>query len=140
MAKNVGTLIREARTAAGLSQAELAKRAGNLTSTDISKAERGEKSLTQAQLKQIAKATGVAQTALLNAPKGGVSSAGSSATSGPATPSIGTSFSAIRTSPIPRGKSGSPAATSVSARRRPFRRARASYGRPRHASTVRSTR
>ncbi len=80
MAKNVGTLIREARTAAGLSQAELAKRAGNLTSTDISKAERGEKSLTQAQLKQIAKATGVAQTTLLNAPKGGVSSAGSSAT------------------------------------------------------------
>ena len=79
MAKNVGTLIREARTAAGLSQAELAKRAGNLTSTDISKAERGEKSLTQAQLKQIAKATGVAQTALLNAPKGGVSSTGSSA-------------------------------------------------------------
>ena len=79
MAKNVGTLIREARTAAGLSQAELAKRAGNLTSTDISKAERGEKSLTQAQLKQIAKATGVAQTTLLNAPKGGVSSAGSSA-------------------------------------------------------------
>lgn len=81
MAKNVGTLIREARTAAGLSQAALAKQVGNLTSADLSKAERGEKSLTAAQLKQLAKILGIAQTTLLNAPEGGVSSGSSSSSS-----------------------------------------------------------
>ncbi len=69
-AKKVGELIREARTAAGLTQAELAKKVDGVTATDISKAERGEKDLTQAALKQIAKATGVTQASLLNAPKG----------------------------------------------------------------------
>lgn len=68
-AKKVGDLIREARTAAGLTQASLAKAAG-VTASDISKAERGEKELTQAALKAIAKATGVTQASLLNAPKG----------------------------------------------------------------------
>ena len=68
-AKKVGDLIREARTAAGLTQAGLAKAAG-VTASDISKAERGEKELTQAALKAIAKATGVTQASLLNAPKG----------------------------------------------------------------------
>ena len=69
-AKKVGELIREARTAAGLTQAELAKKVDGVTASDISKAERGEKDLTQAALKQIAKATGVTQASLLNAPKG----------------------------------------------------------------------
>ena len=73
-AKKVGTLIREARTAAGMTQAQLAKKVTGLTATDISRAERGEKDLTQAQLKAIAKATGVTQSSLLNAPKGGSSS------------------------------------------------------------------
>ena len=68
-AKKVGDLIKEARTAAGLTQAALAKAAG-VTASDISKAERGEKELTQAALKAIAKATGVTQASLLNAPKG----------------------------------------------------------------------
>ena len=42
---------------------------------DIGKAERGEKELTQAQIKAIAKATCVTQKSLLEAPKGGVGAA-----------------------------------------------------------------
>ena len=88
-AKKVGDLIREARTEAGLTQAQLAKKVDGVTASDISKAERGEKELTQAQLKQIAKATGVTQSSLLNAPKGasgksGKSTAGKTAGSGKA--------------------------------------------------------
>ena len=77
-AKKVGDLIREARTGAGLTQAELAKKVDGVTASDISKAERGEKELTQAALKQIAKATGVTQSSLLNAPKGASGKTGSS--------------------------------------------------------------
>ena len=68
--KTVGTLIKEARTAAGLSQAKLAEQVDGVTSSDIGKAERDEKELTQAALKQIAKATGVTQKSLLEAPSG----------------------------------------------------------------------
>ena len=74
MAKKVGILIKEARTAAGMTQEQLAKKVDGVSASDISKAERGEKELTQAALKQIAKATGVTQTSLLNAPKGGTAS------------------------------------------------------------------
>ena len=80
-AKKVGDLIKEARTGAGLTQAELAKKVEGVSASDISKAERGEKELTQAALKQIAKATGVTQASLLNAPKG-ASAAKSSSKSG----------------------------------------------------------
>ncbi len=86
MAKKVGTLIKEARTAAGLTQAELAKKVDGVTASDISKAERGEKELSQAALKQIAKATGVTQSSLLNAAKKGAST--SSSTSSSATSSM----------------------------------------------------
>lgn len=68
-AKNVAVLIREARTGAGLTQEALAKKITGLSASDISKAERGELSLTQEQLKAIAKATGVTQKSLLEAPK-----------------------------------------------------------------------
>ena len=71
MANKVGALIREARTVAGLTQEQLAKKVDGVTASDISKAERGEKELTQAQLKLIAKATGVTQASLLNAAKSG---------------------------------------------------------------------
>lgn len=71
MANKVGALIREARTAAGLTQEQLAKKVDGVTASDISKAERGEKELTQTQLKLIAKATGVTQASLLNAAKSG---------------------------------------------------------------------
>ena len=68
--KKVGVLIREARTAAGLTQEKLAKAAGEgLSAADISKCERGEADLTTAQLKKIAVACGVTQTSLVNAPK-----------------------------------------------------------------------
>lgn len=73
-AKNVGTLIKEARTKAGLSQDALAKQIDGVTAADISKAERGEKELSAAALKAIAKATGVTQKSLLEAPKGGTGS------------------------------------------------------------------
>ena len=68
MANKVGKLIKEARTAAGLTQEQLAKKAKNdLSSSDISKAENGEKKLTDEQLKAIAKITGVTQKSLLEA-------------------------------------------------------------------------
>ena len=68
--KKVGTLIKEARTGAGLTQEQLARKISGLSASDISAAERHQKNLTQEQLKQIAKITGVTQASLLNAPKG----------------------------------------------------------------------
>ena len=70
MGKKVGTLIKQARTDAGLTQEQLARKVRGLSASDISRAERGEKDLTQEQLKQIAKATGVTQKSLLDAAKG----------------------------------------------------------------------
>lgn len=67
MANKIGPKIKEARTAAGLSQTALAEYVDGVSGSDIGKAERGEKELTQAQLKQIAKATGVTQKSLLEA-------------------------------------------------------------------------
>ena len=72
--KKVGELIKEARTKAGLSQEKLASMIEGLSAGEVSKAERGEKDLTQAELKAIAKATGVTQKSLLEA-AGYVSSA-----------------------------------------------------------------
>ena len=73
-AKKVGKLIKEARTGAGLTQEQLARKVKNCSASDIGRAERGEKELTQDQLKQIAKATGVTQKSLLDAAKGTSSS------------------------------------------------------------------
>ena len=69
-AKKVGALIKEARTNADLTQEQLARKISGLSAADISMAERGKKDLTQAQLKEIAKITGVTQASLLNAAKG----------------------------------------------------------------------
>lgn len=77
--KKVGTLIREARTEAGLTQEQLARKIAGLSASDISEAERGLKNLTQEQLKKIAKATGVTQASLLNAPKNTTASSSSTA-------------------------------------------------------------
>ena len=83
MAKKVGELIKEARTGAKLTQAQLAEQVTGVTAADIGKAERGEKALTQAALKQIAKATGVTQASLLNAAAGkAAASAGKTASTG----------------------------------------------------------
>ena len=76
MGKKVGTLIKKARTEAGLTQEQLARKVKGCSASDISRAERGEKDLTQEQLKQIAKATGVTQKSLLEAAKGSSTSAG----------------------------------------------------------------
>jgi len=72
--KKVGTLIKEARTGADMTQEQLARKISGLSASEISLAERGQKELTQAQLKQIAKITGVTQASLLNAAKGTTSS------------------------------------------------------------------
>ena len=69
-AKRVGTLIKNARLDAGLTQEQLARKVRNCSANDISRAERGEKELTADQLKQIAKATGGTQKSLLDAAKG----------------------------------------------------------------------
>lgn len=74
-AKKVGTVLKEARAEAGLTQEQLAKKIDGVSASDISKTERGEKDLTQAQLKQAAKALGITQASLLNAPKNISSSA-----------------------------------------------------------------
>lgn len=68
--KKLGNLIKEARTEAGLTQEQLARRIAGVSASDISQAERGLKDLTQEQLKQIARITGVTQASLLEAGKG----------------------------------------------------------------------
>ena len=68
MADTVGKLIKEARTKEGLTQEQLAKKmGGGMTAAQISRAERGEETLTQAQLKTVAKITGITQASLLSA-------------------------------------------------------------------------
>jgi len=52
-----------------MTQEQLARRISQLSACDISLAERGEKELTQAQLKKIATITGVTQASLINAAK-----------------------------------------------------------------------
>lgn len=69
MGKKVGRLIKAARTGADMTQEQLARRISGLSASDISLVERGEKELTQAQLKKIATLTGVTQASLINAAK-----------------------------------------------------------------------
>ena len=61
-AKKVGTLIKEARTNAGLTQEQLARRISGLSASDISMAERGKKELTQASLLNAAKGSTAKKT------------------------------------------------------------------------------
>lgn len=81
MANKIGPLIKAARTDAGLTQEQLAKKVGGITAADISKAERGEKELTQSTLRQIAKVTGVTQSSLIDAAKASTYKSSSSASS-----------------------------------------------------------
>ena len=69
MANTVGPLIKEARSKAKLSQETLASQIDGLSASDLGKAERGEKELSQSVLRQIAKLTGVTQSSLVNAAK-----------------------------------------------------------------------
>ena len=79
--KKLGNLIKEARTEAGLTQEQLARKIAGLSASEISAAERGVGDLTQDQLKKIAKATGVTQASLLTAAKGSSKSTSTAATS-----------------------------------------------------------
>ncbi len=74
MSKKLGDLIKEARTAKGLTQAALAEKVDGVTASDVSKIERGEKEPEQAVLKNMAKALGVTQKSLLEAVSGKASS------------------------------------------------------------------
>jgi len=67
MGKKVGNLIKKARTDAGMTQEQLARKVKGVSAQDISNAERGNIDLTTQNLKDIAKATGVTQASLLNA-------------------------------------------------------------------------
>ena len=78
--KKVGTLIREARTAKKYSQEQLASEIEGLSGSDIGKAERGEKDLSQTHLRAIAKVLGITQKSLLEAPKGGSAATAASKT------------------------------------------------------------
>lgn len=69
MGQITGALIKEARTGAKLTQTQLAEQLDGVSANDISKAERGDKELSQSVLKQIAKITGVTQSSLVNAAK-----------------------------------------------------------------------
>ena len=86
MGKKVGKLIKAARTGADMTQEQLARKISGLSASDISLAERGEKDLTQAQLKKIATITGVTQASLINAAKEEGASAKKSTTTKAKTP------------------------------------------------------
>ena len=96
----VGPLIKEARTKAKLTQEQLASKIDGLTASDVGKAERGEKILTQDILKQIAKATGVTQKSLLDAAResGGTASAASTSAASSAGKTSGKTSAAGKTS------------------------------------------
>ena len=115
--KTVGTLIKEARTAAGLTQEQLARKIKGVSADDISLAERGKKDFTQAVLKEIAKATGVTQKSLLDAAKAGSSAktgASSKTGSSAKTSASSKTGSSAKTGASP--KTGSSAKTSASSK------------------------
>ena len=95
-AKKLGQLIKAARTEAGLTQEQLARKVKNCSASDVSKAERGEKVLTNDQLKQIAKATGVTQKSLLDAAKGATASGTSSSSSSSTKPKTGANTTSMK--------------------------------------------
>ena len=93
MSKKLGNMIREARTAKGLTQAALAEQAG-ITSSEVGKIERGEKEPAQDVIRLMAKALGVTRKSLLEAAAGSGSASGKKpSSSGKASSSGKTSFS-----------------------------------------------
>ena len=75
MGKKLGNLIRAARTDAGFTQEQLARKVSGATQADIGHFERGEAEPTAQVVKDIAKACGVTQKSLLDAmPKSSSSS------------------------------------------------------------------
>ncbi|MCQ2529864.1 MAG: helix-turn-helix domain-containing protein [Lachnospiraceae bacterium] len=98
MANKVGKLIKQARTDAGLTQEQLARKVKGADTSDISKAERGQLKLTNDQLKQIAKATGVTQKSLIEAAASSTYSSSSSGSSKPSSSSSSSTSSSSKTS------------------------------------------
>ena len=115
--KTVGTLIKEARTAAGLTQEQLARKIKGVSADDISLAERGKKDFTQAVLKEIAKATGVTQKSLLDAAKAGSSAkTGASSKTGSSAKTGASSKTGSSAKTGASSKTGSGAKTSASSK------------------------
>ena len=112
MSKKLGTLIRDGRTAAGLTQEQLAKKVKGLTASALGRAERGEAEPTEEQVREIAKELGLTQKSLVEAMS---KKAGSSAKSGSAKTSsakkTGTSSKAASTK-----KTGTSSKTASSAK------------------------
>lgn len=67
MGVRLGKLIKQARTDAGYTQEQLARKIRGVSATDISAYERGVSEPTQDTVKDIARATGVTQKSLLDA-------------------------------------------------------------------------
>ena len=67
MGKKLGALIKSARTGAGYTPVQLARKITGVSASDISAFERGVAEPTQQMVKDIAKATGVTQKSLLDA-------------------------------------------------------------------------
>lgn len=66
MTKKLGAAIKKARTDAGYTQEQLARKVKGVTASDISKYERGEAEPTATTVKTIAKTCGVTQKSLLD--------------------------------------------------------------------------
>lgn len=112
MANTVGPLIKEARTKAKLSQESLASQIDGLSASDLGKAERGEKELSQSVLRQIAKITGVTQSSLVNAAKESTYGTAKKTSSAPAAKkTAATASAAKKTSAAPATKKTSSAST-----------------------------
>ena len=67
MGKKLGSLIKTARTNAGFTQEQLARKVAGVSQSDIGRYERGEAEPTTQTVKDIAKACGVTQKSLLDA-------------------------------------------------------------------------
>lgn len=67
MSKKLGTLVKDARTKKGLTQAALAEAVEGLTASDVSRIERGEKEPSLDVVKKMAKPLGVTQASLVDA-------------------------------------------------------------------------
>lgn len=67
MGKRLGNLIKTARTNAGFTQEQLARKVAGVSQADIGRYERGEAEPTTQAVKEIAKACGVTQKSLLDA-------------------------------------------------------------------------
>ena len=111
MANKIGNLIKKARTDAGMTQEQLAKKVKNVSASDISKAERGELKLSQEALKQIAKATGVTQKSLLDAASSSTYKSSSSSTKSTTTKSASKKSAAKKSTTSSSGSSMKVSAT-----------------------------